>query len=123
MIGPYTKLWFPKDITSPDHEAQLLELPEAILAITWVETLEEQESASEGLAGAAAGKAGNTVEWFLYSSRWVADVGSKAQPIARDNHNRADLGRGEAPRRRADATPVCADPSLEVANCGLGELS
>ena len=36
LLGPHTKLWFSKEITSPDYESHLCLLPESIRVPKWV---------------------------------------------------------------------------------------
>lgn len=49
LYGPYTKLWFPKEVTSPSYEQHLLLLPEAIKAKRWYDFWAEKNVPRKGL--------------------------------------------------------------------------
>jgi hypothetical protein len=49
LEGPYTKFWFPKSITDPSAQEQLLELPEVIRWPPWVSSWSDKPQPRKGL--------------------------------------------------------------------------
>ena len=47
--GPHTKVWFPKEVTSPDYEPELLLLSETIRAQRWVDYWRSRSRPRKGL--------------------------------------------------------------------------